>query len=597
MKTFTKILTAATALFLATGCINEDPAYKNAKDPEVPGSTGYLVLSEMTMRVVRDDATDTQPDDTGDKATASAPSSRAEDPQPADDSFVVVIYNADNDVVLQTTYGEMQSNLTTPIELPVGNYQMKVYSEDPATIPAVAWSHPVYGAVRDFSVTKQQSTTIGEVICTLQNIKVTLVCSADLAADLSETTESIITLGDASITFVKGEARAAYFMPSDKTTTMEFRLSGTFIEGGNASFTKDISDVKAGQWRKITLVITHASQGEAKLDIKVSTFVLDDEVVVNGTDGLWEMVFDEEPAIIAPVISWPEHDLTKPFKLLPSMFSLQNGLFVCTEPMKFDLTSTNGLGSLKVTITSTNTEFMASLAAYGLPDTFDLCTITAENPAYEILHSFGFPLGDQVTHATQIDIAAAMPLLYKYPGYDGTHTFTIEATDLLDVEAINPGTAALRIIVDRKTVGPAPTIVWKELDIEKQHVVTSDMLINIDITTSTGITAMQVIIDSDELSPQLPAMGIPIDFDLCNIEGDINTFGTLAYILGNPEQGLGFPINEAVKGKTIMPFSISKFVPMLLSIPGEHNFILAVTDGAGQTTTKTVKLKVNDSNE
>ena len=57
MKTFTKILTAmaATAL-LATGCVNEDPAYKNNEPgtPPDPNAKGYLTLADMSMRVVVD---------------------------------------------------------------------------------------------------------------------------------------------------------------------------------------------------------------------------------------------------------------------------------------------------------------------------------------------------------------------------------------------------------------------------------------------------------------------------------------------------------------------------------------------------------------
>ena len=62
MKTFTKILTAAAATaLLATGCVNEDPAYKNNEPgtPPDPNAKGYLTLADMSMRVVVD--TDPKP--------------------------------------------------------------------------------------------------------------------------------------------------------------------------------------------------------------------------------------------------------------------------------------------------------------------------------------------------------------------------------------------------------------------------------------------------------------------------------------------------------------------------------------------------------
>lgn len=83
MKTFTKILTAmaATAL-LATGCVNEDPAYKNNEPgtPPDPNAKGYLTLADMSMRVVVDTDTETQPDDTSDET--AKPTTRAEEAQP-----------------------------------------------------------------------------------------------------------------------------------------------------------------------------------------------------------------------------------------------------------------------------------------------------------------------------------------------------------------------------------------------------------------------------------------------------------------------------------------------------------------------------------
>lgn len=55
----------------------------------------------------------------------------------------------------------------------------------------------------------------------------------------------------------------------------------------------------------------------------------------------------------------------------------------------------------------------------------------------------------------------------------------------------------------------------------------------------------------------------------------------------------GFPINEQVKNRTSVTFSITKFVEILLEIPGEHNFVLDVTDNDNVLTHKTVKLIVH----
>ena len=206
-------------------------------------------------------------------------------------------------------------------------------------------------------------------------------------------------------------------------------------------FSKTITGVKAGQWRKIALVISHADKGDIQFDITVDNFVEDEESVVDGTDG------SEEPGIEEP------------------------GTDPDPEP---------------------------------------------------------------------------------------------------DPE---PGTGA--------------TIVWKEYDIDSQQTVTADMRIEIDVTAPKGIRSFVVSIESATLTPLLPTIGLPAQFDLCQIDDP-----QLQALLGNSieEGGLGFPINDKVRNQTYVPFSITYFVQMLVNIPGEHNFKLDVTDNEGVTVSKTVQL-------
>ena len=48
-----------------------------------------------------------------------------------------------------------------------------------------------------------------------------------------------------------------------------------------------------------------------------------------------------------------------------------------------------------------------------------------------------------------------------------------------------------------------------------------------------------------------------------------------------------------MKNQTSVTFSITKFVEILLEFPGEHNFVLDVTDNDNVLTHKTVKLIVH----
>ena len=90
-------------------------------------------------------------------------------------------------------------------------------------------------------------------------------------------------------------------------------------------------------------------------------------------------------------------------------------------------------------------------------------------------------------------------------------------------------------------------------------------------------------IDSETLRPLLPVINLPEKFDICDIPDE------LVEVLHGE---FGFPINEQVKNRTSVTFSITKFVEILLEIPGEHNFVLDVTDNNNVLTHKTVKLIV-----
>lgn len=178
MKTFTKFFTMlAVAALFATGCVNEEPPYKEDPNPEPAGTTGYLSIGNLSMTVVYDE-TEIRPDDTSDETQAARIASGTRATAPDVDSFIVEILDADNAQVLEMTYAELKEQLKTPMELKVGAYRMEVRSED--TMPGVDWEHPVYGATSDFTITKAQTTSPEEVVCTLQNIKVSVEYSPDL---------------------------------------------------------------------------------------------------------------------------------------------------------------------------------------------------------------------------------------------------------------------------------------------------------------------------------------------------------------------------------------------------------------------------------
>lgn len=431
MKNMTGLLLTLTfGTLLLTGCVNEEPPYKKTgSGTSATGTTGYL-NGEVGLRVIADSQTDMQPDDTEDE-TQKLPSNASATTRTTDatDDYRVKIVRADGtDTPFEGSYAELKASLeATPMELPTGSYNLVVCSHREEEIPAAEWESPVYGTTYPFTITKGSTTTINEIVCTLQNIKVTLLCSADLADQLTAETKATISLGAASMEFGKERwdgRQAAFFLPAAEENELDFELYGAFTDGGEVKFSKTISGVKAGQWRKIELVIVYASQGEIKFDIKVNNFVLDDTITINGTDGLWEEVFEEGGGETgeAPTIVMQDWDIAQPYVL------------ETVDPVRVDIAAPNGgIRSLLVRIESGPLQEILVSVSEALTGEFDLCEIQPGTPEGDLLaDGVGFQIGDEVKgqQSTYFEINSEILTALKSLGDPGEeHYFHLRVID------------------------------------------------------------------------------------------------------------------------------------------------------------------------
>ena len=574
MKIHTRILTllVCVATLLATGCKKEVPGYKGSGNETGNSEYGYLETSSLIMQVIADSDMEAYPDSS--RATATRADIDTE-------QFLVRIVGADDTEQFSGTFAELKA--LSRLELFAGVYEVEVRSEDRAADTPAAFEDPYYSGSKSVTVRKGETSQIGEVICTLANIKVTVMISADLAEDLTDDTQTIVSLDMQSLVFAKGEDRAGYFTPTADKNTLKVQLKGAFADTQEpVQFSKEIQNVSAGQWRKLTLVIAHSDEGGISFDIIVESFVQDDEITINGTQGLWEPIYTEKPLIEAPSIEWTGHDLSQPFQLKASMFDGYN----CTESFQFQVKAPGNIAAYEVEITSTNAAYTQWLTTSQVPVPFDLCQIDAAHAAAATLRDFGFPLSDAVKGQSELtfDLAGAMTPIYKVYG-DGTYTFRMTVTD-----AEGQSTeATLTIKVDRNNEsggGTTPStlgIEWIDYDISQEYTLTADMQINILCTAPAGIRSLTVSIISETLD--VTEAGLPASFDLANIS-DPELIG----ILG--EGGFEFPINDKVKNQTEVPFSITPFVSLLLNFEGLHKFQLEMTDNNGQRVTETVQLRV-----
>lgn len=570
MKLLYQILAAGTLAMLATGCKDETPNYGQTGGGSSE-TVGYVDLNGLSPQVLLDAEINQTP------AQTTAAQTRAVTEATPD--YLVRIYNSSDECVLDTTYGDMQSQFNDGPEqnllaLPVGTYRLEVHSQEPSSVPDVEWEVPTYGTTYDFAVLRSHTsdsplTIADEVVCKLSNIKVTVSISADLAELLGDDTKSTVTLGSAVAEFTKSESRAAYFRPQNSDgDTLEFKLTGT-KDGKPAELSKTITGVKAGQWRKIMLSIVYAETGDIKIVVTVDSFVQDSEITINSTESLWEPELDE--GTDRPTLTWPGHDLAQPVALDESMYD-PSGTFNGTAPA-LTLSAADGIQTLLLGITSDNAAFRTEIIeAAGLTNV-DLCgTISRLHPFYGLQVTAG------ATEAT-IDLKSIM---YLFFGYEGSHTLTFNMTDNKGRNAV----ATLQFNYGKGTAEEDPSIVCRQFDIDQPHTTQTGDEIDVDIKTASGIQAFVVSIISETLNEEvLAAVGLRPTFDLCNIT-DPEELAALT------SDDIGFPVNDDVKGQTSMTFSVTKFTGMLSAFPGTHQFKLAVTNAEGSTTTKTLQLIV-----
>ena len=192
MKLIKSTLLLAVAAIMAVGCqeglrINSTDAHDNM---------GYLSLSALSVEVVSDH----KPVDGG--------MSRAEATRADVDinTFDCTIYDESGvNVIKSFKYGERPQEA---IELEAGKYLLKMIS---GQIPGAAFESPVYGLTEPFTIVRKQTTTLDNLVCTLQNIQASISYSADLRAALSDDTTATLTVGSSSLVYSVDETRSGYF--------------------------------------------------------------------------------------------------------------------------------------------------------------------------------------------------------------------------------------------------------------------------------------------------------------------------------------------------------------------------------------------------
>ena len=545
MKNLAKILSIA-AVALTLGACNKDDINYNGPVDSSKDNIGYLALGGMEASIM----VDTENIDSETRAEG------------ADiNTFDVVITNQAGAEVKSFKYGERPEEA---IALEAGIYNITMQS---AEMSGAEWEMPVYGAEREVVITRKQTTEVKDIVCKLRNIKVSVAYAADIKEQLNpEHTTMTIALGNSELVYGIEEERGGYFAPIAEENTLLLTFKCRYVDGDkDIVMTNEITGVKAAQWRKINVVVQHAADGSTNIGIQCDTWTYDEVVDFDTTAYLFEEVLVDDSDM--PVINFEGHDLALPFELTDEMFDAEGNF---TKNINIDITAKSPIQSIIIKTSSDNDEF---LSAYDdvLPLEADICDGSVSNTFLKLM---GYPTDAKGATSTRIKFGAQADMLRSF---EGAHSYEITVVDANGGKTI----ATLTVKYGQNV---APSIVWVGYDIDKRQTYAPGMTCDLKVKAPLAVADFKVKIISLTLNAdQLTSVGLADEFSLVN---DTQFFESLG--------GLGFPVGDAVYGKTDIDLSISNFLSVLAMLgPGEHDFEMSVTDMEGNTTTKTVMFRFN----
>lgn len=345
----------------------------------------------------------------------------------AGDNYSIVVNDMEGNPVLTKTYAQVKEN-NDMISLPAGTYTLVVQSLS-GTVPMASWENPVYGVSEVFTIEAGEVTTIGELVCTLLQCKVTVSYNDEflesVTGDCKTTVE--LTSGNPLVYTLTSDKKydqsAGYFAVSGNTMTVTF--SGN-IEGKSAKMTKSFTGVAPKQWRQVKFIQKKDTQGNATFDIVIQDLISDEPL--NNDLTASEEIIGEDP-------EKPKGDggITLDFDYESGcdaeLTDLNNILIVPVETRAMSI-------KLKAVVPGAVKKFSVDIASdsdsfLGAVDLADARHIDLINPSEQnavIFDVVPFPHGTELVGQTEIlfDLSNAQEAILMFPG---THVFTMTIVD------------------------------------------------------------------------------------------------------------------------------------------------------------------------
>ena len=615
-------------LLAATACKREKPEYLNPDEEIDTEATGYLSFSPVGLYVVVDADTDQNTE-----SPTPIAMTRANDPGVPSGNDVTADRNdlgnfwvkiermADGLPVESVYHGTYAALGSDRKEVKVGTYRVMATSNEACAAPTAVQSKPYYEAsTDDLKVLKNETTEIGTLTCTLQNIKVSVEVAADLYSLLDPLNDQ--QLIDAAVYYGNDRATApaslkwtvpaawdwtqkdptpVYFPALADDTTLNFYFQAKLKSTGVViTMNKEITDLLPGQWRRIRVIPKYDTQGNITFTVEISTFVQDETIVVGDTNDAnvskkWkELAYDDPdaPTQAIPALRWA--DGTE----LPETIEVGT-----TQPQPVVLSVPGGVAKLGLKFEASNPWFSDDVAAMNIED---LCALDRNNAT---LNHYGIPYGETLTGATEITLPLGS-ILNDFAEHEGVYTFTFAVTDAANANVTYE--LPLSFTVGAGASGTMPTITWANGTLFDESgmdengkpkpgaefvTLSEGMQVAVELEALPHFNAIKAKIVSELLSPgELASVGLPAEFDLCHLvdakyediemsaEDQADTFVNFLHIVDK--------VNDDLKAESRVTFDISGFVSILMNFSGaQFQFQLTIENSVGLSKTAYLRLQ------
>lgn len=615
MKHTIKNLLLIAAAVMTTACEMDKLSTPSGNEKQ---EVGYLRIGEVSTNA------DTENSElNGGTPVNSRAASRAVTTAP-DSYYLEIVSVASNEAVWTGTIAQLNALDNAQVGVEPGKYVVYAYQDSnkaPAAGAAVDGTY--YAGYSEEVEVKTKEASTFRVTCKLANIKATVELSADLKAmfkkdDATSPLQTVVKVGTGeetnAYTYAYTATHAApmvYFKDvagenSLAGNTLTFTLTGIYYTGDpvdvidpdNAAnidnskwkevkMEKTLTNVRAAQWRKISIDIDHNTTGDVQFVINIESLIYDEEIEVDITTlyaSATDLGLDQEEAIPDD-----EEDPAAPDVTIDG----QSDLNFSINSSIYDADAMSWTKYLKVNITPKDETTVKQLYAEIISEDASINAALAS-----ILNKDGridlFPTNAATSYAnvaadgTKVTLnAAGMDALYRH---NGTHTIKVYTVD--SKNRMKSTNLTITVTSDG-AVSNGPTVVWMKDGanvIDEVHTLTNDNYAtypcSINITSITGLTKFDVDIESPSLDNEaLAGVGLATHIDLINPGSMLKNLQLL---------GLMPDDKETMQGEKSVVFDISKFFTALYSIHAKNadcTFHLTVADSSGEVQ-KAVKFHI-----